>query len=505
MNKNNPTTEETARPPVVVIMGHIDHGKSTLLDYIRKSNIVDKEVGGITQHLSAYEVVHKDEHGADRKITFLDTPGHEAFSKMRARGTKVADIAILVVSAEDSVKAQTLEAWETIVASGIPYIVAINKIDRPAANVDKTKLDLVEKGIYLEGMGGDIPFAQISAKVGTNVDGLLDLIILVADLNNFKGNPSALASGAVIESHLDAKRGIAATLIIKNGSIKKGEFIVVDDAIVGTRILENFLGKAIDSATFSSPIQIVGFDKQPVVGSSFEVFATKKEAEKAAELFKTIKHENKAPAATTMVPDATKLIPLIIKSDAAGSLDAIEKEIRKLELPTIRFKILEASVGSIGEGDIRKASADRETIVVGFNSTMDPRARDLNEKEHLMVESFEIIYKLSDYLKEEIEKRRPRFTTLEPTGTAKIIKVFGATKDKQVLGGKVLTGMLTSNAHVRILRRENEIGRAHIIELQHNKMKMKSIDIDMEFGMQIESKAEIAAGDVIEAFIEVEK
>lgn len=499
-------SESTTRPPVVVIMGHIDHGKSTLLDYIRKSNIVAGEAGGITQKLSAYEVTHPDEHKVDRKITFLDTPGHEAFSKMRARGTKTADIAILVVSAEDSVKAQTLEAWETIVASGIPYIVAINKIDKPGANIEKTKIDLAEKGIYLEGFGGDVPFAEISAKQGTNVDGLLDLILLVADLNSFTGDASLPASGVVIESHLDPKRGIAATLIIKNGTIKKGDFLVVEDSIVGTRIIENFLGKPITEATFSSPIHMTGFDKQPQVGSMFSVFSSKKEAETSAREWTEMKRELAGKAEMPVATSAEiKLVPLIIKSDVAGMLDAIEKEVRKIELPNSKFKILEMSVGAIGEGDIRKASSDKESIIVGFNVKLDPRAVDLNEKEHVTVQTFDIIYKLTDFLKEEIYNRRPRITTLEPSGSAKIIRVFSATKDKQVVGGKVIDGLMTNDSQVRILRRENEIGRAHIVELQHNKLKIKAVEAGMEFGMQIESKYEIAAGDVIEAFTIVEK
>lgn len=487
-------------------MGHIDHGKSTLLDYIRKSNVVEGEVGGITQHLSAYEVAHKDEHGTDRKITFLDTPGHEAFSKMRARGAHVADIAILVVSAEDSVKAQTLEAWETIVKSNTPFLVAINKIDKPGANVEKTKMDLAEKGIYLEGFGGDIPFVEISAKQGTNVGALLDLILLVADLNNFTGNPSLPASGIVIESHLDTKRGIAATLIIKNGTLKKGDCIAVDDTYVGTRIIENFHGKTISEATFSSPIQVVGFDKQPPVGSTFETYPSKKEAEAAIREFKDIKREFAGPTSKPKeTPAGMVLVPLIIKTDVAGTADAIEKEIHKLEQETIKFKILDISVGDIGESDIKLASADKTTIIVGFNARMDARARDLYEKEGITVETFNIIYKLSDYLSEEIAKRRPRITTLVSTGKAKILRTFSETKDKQVVGGKVTEGTIAKDSEVRILRREAEIGRAHIVELQHNKIKIGTVDIDMEFGMSIESKVTIATGDVIEAFTMQEK
>ncbi|MDQ5949816.1 MAG: Translation initiation factor, partial [Patescibacteria group bacterium] len=274
----------TVRPPVVVIMGHIDHGKSTLLDYIRKSNIVDKEAGGITQHLSAYEVIHKDEKGESRKITFLDTPGHAAFSGMRERGATVADIAILIVSAEDGVKAQTIEALNTIVEAKVPYLVAINKIDRPGANVEKAKMELMEKGVYLEGYGGNIPYVEISAKAGTNIPALLDTILLVADMENFTGDSSKTARGIVIESNMDPKRGISATMVIKDGTLSKGMFLVVEDAIVATRIMEDFLGKTISEVSMCAPVRLIGFDKVPAVGSVFESFNTKKEAESAVAL-----------------------------------------------------------------------------------------------------------------------------------------------------------------------------------------------------------------------------
>ena len=267
------------RPPIVVVMGHIDHGKSTLLDYIRKTNIVEKEAGGITQNISAYEVNHKDEHGKDKKITFLDTPGHEAFSRMRERGASVADIAILIVSAEDGVKTQTLEALKTILESKIPYIVAINKIDRPGANVEKTKIELAENEVYLENYGGKIPVVEISAKVGTGVDELLSLILLLAEMENFTGNSNENASGSIIEANLDPRRGIEASLIIKNGTLEKGMVVVVEDATCSTKIMQNFLGKVIDEATFSSPIRLVGFSKIPKVGAKFKSFKNKKEAE----------------------------------------------------------------------------------------------------------------------------------------------------------------------------------------------------------------------------------
>jgi translation initiation factor IF-2 len=501
MEKNKEQTIE--RPPAVVVMGHIDHGKSTLLDYIRKSNIVDGESGGITQHLSAYEVVHKDEHGADKKITFLDTPGHEAFSKMRARGAKTADIAILVVSAEDSVKAQTLEAWETIKDSGIPYIVAINKIDKPGANVEKTKIDLAEKGIYLENYGGDIPFAEISAKKGDGVDQLLTLVLLVAELAELKGNPNTTATGVVIESHMDPKRGICATLVIKNGTINKGDFVVAGEAVSTTRIMENFLGKPIDSATFSSPIGITGFDKVPEVGSIFTVCSSKRDAE---ECVITTKAKNTQPQIANVVEQAgVKIIPIVIKTDVFGTGEAIEKEILKLTQETIKFKIISRGVGAISENDLKLASGNKDTVIIGFHTKMDARAFEANEALKITVETFDIIYKITDWLKELIETRRPRVETVEVTGQVKILKTFSATKEKQVVGGKVLTGKITEGNQVRILRREAEIGRGKIVGLQQNRLSVREILEDTECGLMIQSKIEIAHGDILEVFTMVTK
>ena len=269
------------RPPVVVVMGHVDHGKSTLLDYIRKTEVVLGEAGGITQRLSAYEVAHKDSTGRERHITFLDTPGHEAFSGMRERGALVADIAILIVSAEDGVKAQTKEALETILKNNVPYVVAINKIDKPGANPEKVKGELVENGVYLEGMGGSISFVAISAKTGAGINELLSTVLLTADLAELKGNPSEPAEGYVLESSMEARRGTSATLIIKNGTIKEGAFVVAGTALASFRIVEDFLGKPLTEATCSSPIRVTGWDEIPKSGTLFQVFYDKKEAEEA--------------------------------------------------------------------------------------------------------------------------------------------------------------------------------------------------------------------------------
>lgn len=501
----NPQTKKShivERSPVVVVMGHVDHGKSTLLDYIRKSNIVEAEAGGITQHISAYEVSHKDENGQNKMITFLDTPGHEAFSKMRARGAFTADIAILVVSAEDSVKAQTLEAYNTIIDNKIPYIVAINKIDKPNANIEKVKMDLVEKGIYLEGMGGDIPYVPISSKNGDGVNELLDMILLVSMMHTLTGDRDIPATGIIIEANREPKRGISATGIIKNGTLKSGMFVACGNALVTTRILENFLGKNIKEASFSSPIKLIGFDVMPEVGSEFVSFKTKKEAEA---YIKELRGNSLPKSEDNAINQTGKIIPILIKTDVSGTTEAIEKEISKLNSDEISFKIIGGGVGAINESDLRMASINKDTVVFGFNTKIDNGARDLNEQLKVSIETFDIIYKLVDRLKEIIEERRPRQEQIEVIGTIKILKTFSSTKDKQVIGGRVVTGRVTDNSNVRIMRRDFEIGRGKIVGLQTNKIKAREVLEETDCGILVESKVDVAPGDLLEAFIMVVK
>ncbi|MCX6753084.1 MAG: translation initiation factor IF-2 [Candidatus Nomurabacteria bacterium] len=489
-------------PPVVAVMGHIDHGKSTLLDYIRKTNIVDREAGGITQHISAYEVIHKDEKGVDKKITFLDTPGHEAFSKMRERGAKIADIAILMVSAEDGVKPQTIEAYKTIVASNTPCIVAINKIDKPGADIERTKINLAENEIYLENFGGQTPFVLVSAKVGTGVDELLSLILVLAEIENFTGDTSLPASGFVLESNLDSKRGIQATLIIKNGSIKKGMAVAIEDASCGTRIMENFLGKAVNDATFSSPVRLVGFDKVPKVGGEFMSFENKKEME---EYLKDLKN-NPAKINQNRAEDTgKKMIPIILKADAGGSLEAIEKEIGKINSESAEFRIVQKGIGPISESDVKNAIAGENAIIIAFNMKADKNAIDLAEKLNITLSTFDIIYKMTDWLKEEMEKRRPRVESVETIGKLKIIKAFSRTKERQIVGGKVTEGKIILDQVVKILRRDFEIGRGKIVNLEKGKTKTSVVEEGTECGMMIESKLDIVAGDVIECFAVIQK
>ncbi len=494
-----------ARPPVVAVMGHIDHGKSTLLDYIRKTNIVDKETGGITQAISAYEVLHKDEKGIEQKITFLDTPGHEAFSKMRERGAEIADIAILVVSAEDGVKPQTIEAWKTIAESGIPAIVAINKIDKPGANVEKTKTELAENEIYLENYGGTVPFAEISAKAGAGVDNLLSLILILAEVENFTGNPKENASGYVIEVNLDSRRGIMATLIIKNGTLQKGMTVAVENSLCSTRIMENFKGEQINAATFSSPVRIVGFDKMPRVGAQFKSFEKKGDAEKFTEKFTAPTPKGVRVPTPGNQGVGKKIIPIILKADVSGSIEAIEKEISKIKNDSAEFRIVGRGIGPISESDIKGIATGTDVLVIGFNVKTDKNALEVAEQRGITITHFDIIYKMTEWLEGEMEEKRPRVETLETTGRAKIIRAFSRTKERQILGGKVIEGQINLNSTVRIMRRDFEIGRGKIVNLEKMKTKTSTVEEGAEFGMMIESKIEIVAGDMLESFTMTQK
>ena len=500
-----------ARPPVVVVMGHIDHGKSTLLDYVRKTNVVEGEAGGITQKISAYEVELKDEKGVNKKITFLDTPGHEAFSKMRARGAEIADIAILVVSAEDGVKPQTIEAWKTVVESKIPCIVAINKIDKPGANIEKTKIELAENEIYLENYGGQVPVAEVSAKAGTGVDNLLSLILILAEVEGFTGNPAENASGFVIEVNLDSRRGILATLIIKNGALRKGMTVAVEDATCATRIMENFKGEILSAAAFSSPIRIVGFDKIPRVGAEFRAFDKKSDAEKYVKDWKLAN----SPRAASQISETSegnlsaqagkKIIPIILKADVAGSLEAIEKEIGKIQNDGAEFRLVAEGIGPIAESDIKGIATGADVIVIAFNVKTDKSAEEIALQREITISKFDIIYKLTEWLELQMEERRPKIETAETVGKAKIIRAFSRTKERQIVGGKVTEGQLKLHSVVKIMRRDFEIGRGKIANLEKNKVKTSEISEGAEFGMMIESKVDIVAGDVLESFTIVKK
>ncbi len=482
-----------ARPPIVVIMGHIDHGKSTLLDYIRKSNVVATEAGGITQHLSAYVVEHTTKENGKKKITFLDTPGHEAFQKMRFRGADVADIAILIVSAEDGVMPQTLEALECITKANIPYIVAINKIDKPNANLVRTQSSLIENGIYIEGMGGDISWVGISAKAGTGVDELLDMLLLTAELADLKGDTGAPAEGKVIEGRLDMKRGTTATVIVSNGTLKSGSFIVSGKSYAPIRIMEDWSGKTIKEASLSEPVGIVGWNVVPEVGAPFYTVNTKKEAEEKIRTF--VGTPESAIPQNADIPS----IPLLIKADVLGTIDAIKHELAKFESDRVTVRVIGSGVGDITASDVQSVSATENAIIVGFNVKADRPAIDTAERLGVVINTFDIIYKLSEWLQEALKERTPKKEEEKITGRAKVLKLFSVQKYSHVLGARVEEGSLSLNQTVRIMRRDLELGKGTIKNLQQQKSNVQSVSTD-EFGMQIDSKVEIAPGDHVEAF-----
>jgi len=486
------------RPPVVVVMGHIDHGKSTLLDTIRKSNNVDAEAGGITQHLSAYVVPHTTSEGAAEHITFLDTPGHSAFQKMRLRGADVADVAILMVSAEDGVKPQTLEALESIKAAGIPYVVAINKIDKPGADIDRTKASLIEHEIYIEGMGGDIPWVGVSAKAGTGISELLDLVILAADLAELQGDTTANPIGKVIEAKVDPKRGNTATLIVTDGTLKSGQFIVSGKTYSPVRIMEDFQGKTIKEASLSTPVGIVGFTDVPEVGAPFYTVHSKKEAEIAitAEQDATrILTTDGQKFARTKLP----VVPVLIKADVLGTIEAILHELDKFESDRIVVRVVGTDVGDITTVDIQNVSATPNAIVVGFNIKTERAAIDLAERLKVELKTFDIIYELSDWLNTALQNRTPQLKEEVVTGSVKILKHFSMQKNIHVMGGRIDEGVIKVGQRVQILRRDIEIGKGTIKNLQQAKSDVQEVQ-EGEFGLQLETKAEITAGDYLKPF-----
>lgn len=496
-----PAAQSVVRPPIVVIMGHIDHGKSTLLDFIRKTNVVATEAGGITQHLSAYEVVHKDASGAERRITFLDTPGHAAFQGMRSRGARVADIAILVVSAEDGVKAQTLEAHRAIVAAGIPFIVAINKIDKPNANIERTKQTLAEAEIFLEGWGGNIPWVAISAKMGTGIPELLDTLLLVADLEELRGDPEKPAEGVIIESHVDPRKGISATLVIVDGTMRRGQYIVAEDSMAPIRVIEDFRGAQVSHASFSSPVRITGWTKIPNVGSRAVVVETKKEAEERVVEART----NPIVPREMPMDDGTRIIPLVLKSDTVGTLEAIEHEIGKIQKERVKLKIAGKGVGIVTENDIKLLIGSTRPCVLSFNVGIDNRAAALAEQYDIPVHTFNIIYKLIEWLEEEMKRQTPKQEVMEELGELRILKCFSTQKNRHVVGGRVERGTITVGDSVRIIRREAAIGIGKILGLQQQKIETKEVTEGHECGLMLESDHIPAERDTLLTFRMVER
>ncbi len=483
------------RPPVIAVMGHIDHGKSSLLDYIRKANIVAGEAGGITQHVAAYIAEHNG-----RFVTFLDTPGHEAFKALRTRGAAAADIAILVVAADEGVMPQTLDALAAIQEAGIPFIIAMTKIDKNNADIERTKTSLLEHEIFLEGLGGDIAYALISSKTGEGIPELLDLVLLSADLAEITADPEASATGFVLESTQDPKRGASATLIVKDGTLTTHGFVVAGDTYAPIRFIEDFRGKRTPQAGPSEPARVSGFNKLPPSGALFSIAGSKKEADMlAAAHAKTLAAAPQQDAAT----EGIVLLPLIVKADVAGSVDAINHELAKIVHERAAIRIVASGVGSVSENDIKTAHASLATVIA-FNVGTDAVARELAQRDGVSILSFSIIYELSEKVSELLATCAPATAIEKELGRGTVLRTFSSGAKKQVLGVRYVSGIFTARDRVKILRHGEEIARGSIANLQQARADVKEIKTDGDFGTEIEARVDAAPGDELIAFVVAE-
>lgn len=466
------------RPPIVVIMGSVDHGKTTLLDYIRKANIAAKEAGGITQSVGAYEIAHNGQ-----KITFIDTPGHEAFSKMKARGAKIADVAILVVASDDSVQPQTKEAVKIIQESGTPMIVAINKIDK-VPETERVKNDLMQSGILLEGYGGNITNQAISAKTGEGVNELLDLILLTADMENLEYDPVAPAKGLILESKLDRRRGIMATLIVKDGTLKMGDEISAGTHTGKVRMLENFLGEKAESLTPSAPAIVVGFETLPQAGTEFYV---------GTHQAITTARATAAPKAAQTKRQAEGNIQLVLKADVSGSLEALSEVIKNLPHKLDqRIEIISEGVGDITDGDVKLALSTK-AIIVGFRTRTVPAAATMARAQGIKIVESEVIYDLT----KAIEETLTSLARKAAKGKLEILAVFSKKGNKQVIGGKVTEGQIVNNSALEVDRGDALLGTGKIINLQQGKKDVKTVEAGLECGLIFDCQQEIKVGDIL--------
>lgn len=481
------------RQPVVAIVGHIDHGKTTLLDYIRKSSTAAGETGGITQKVSAYEVVNQTPDG-ERMITFIDTPGHEAFQKMRVRGARAADIAILIVASDDGVKPQTVEAYKAIKEAGIPFIVAFTKIDKDTSNLERAKESVMKHEIYLEGLGGDVSFVGVSGKTGEGVPELLDVILLVADVKGISCDPAAKTDAVVIESSRDPKTGISATAIIKNGTVRTGGFAVAGAAYAPLRIMEDYTGAKVKELSCGKPVRISGFTEEPPVGTLLTTVSTKKEAEKLAE---AAKQGKKNVPANDQSSEDEVTVRLVMKADTLGSLEAIEYELEKIPQEKVRVLVASKGVGTLSENDIKLLIGFSPAFAIGFGVKIEAGAKDLAERQSITVAHYDIIYELMDWLKDKLKELEPSSPADATLGEITILRHFSTSGSKHVVGGRVTKGTFSLGNGVTIMRRGIEVGKGKVVNLQSQKADVSSVAEGKEFGAQIETKADIVSGDTL--------
>jgi translation initiation factor IF-2 len=487
------------RPPVIVVMGHVDHGKTKLLDSIRTTNVIAGEAGGITQHIGAYQVTRKN-----KVITFIDTPGHEAFTAMRSRGAKVADIAILVVAADDGVKQQTIEAFRIIEAAKIPFIVAINKIDKEGADINKTKQELATQlNITPEDWGGKTICVPVSAKDGTGIEELLDMVLLVAEMENknTRANAGSDAAGTVIESNVDKAAGPVATLLVQNGTLRVGDQLCFNNMIYGrVKSLKNYKGETVLEAGPSMPVKILGLKISPAIGDILEVGEGKKMK------FKKIRSasEQKVHSASNNENNDENNIPelnLIIKADFLGSAEAIEESLLKINTEKVRARILYKGLGNVTEGDVKRAS-DSNAVIVGFNVKIVPTVENIVRDSQVTVKIYSVIYDLIKYVREEMQKMIKAEIKRIDEGRVKILEVFRTENDSQIVGGKVLDGEISNGGLIEVSRDGEIIVYGKLARLQSGKQDVSSVEANIECGIKYEGKPLIIVGDILNVYHE---
>ncbi len=497
------------RPAVVTIMGHVDHGKTTLLDTIRKTDVAAGEAGGITQAISAYQIKYKD-----KPITFIDTPGHAAFTEMRARGASITDIVIIIVAADDGVMPQTREAIDHAKAANVPIMVAINKIDKPGANVDKVMTELVEAGLTPESWGGDIIVTQISAKEGTGIEELLDNLLLVAEMEDYKANPHRYAMGTVIESRLDKQVGPIVTVLVQNGTLRLGDPIVVGTTYGKVRTLKNDRGEEVTEATPSLPVEITGLNDTPTSGDKFMAFESEKQARSIGEQRKEEKKqkENKKSSVVTLddlfgkIEEGLKEINVIIKADVHGSAEAVKNSLEKIEVEDVRIKVIRSSVGAITESDIVLAKASN-AILIGFNVRPNNTIKDYAIEQGVEIRLYNIIYKVVEEMEAAMKGMLEPIYEEKVIGNAEVRQLFKFSKVGVIAGSYVNDGIIKKDAKVRILRDSIVIYDGNINSIQREKDQAKEVKKGLECGITIENFNDIKVGDVIEAYelVEVER
>jgi translation initiation factor IF-2 len=493
-----------ARAPVVTIMGHVDHGKTSLLDYVRKTNVIAGEAGGITQHIGAYDV----ELPGGKKICFLDTPGHEAFTAMRARGAQVTDIVVLVVAADDRVMPQTVEAIDHAKAAGVPIVVAINKIDLPAAKPDLVKQELAGHGVVVEEYGGKNVAVEISAKKGTNIDKLLEMILLSAEILDLKGDPTRRAKGVVLEARVEQGRGVVASILVQNGSLRIGEAFVAGQHYGRVRAMMDERGRPVREAGPSTPVEVLGWNGAPAAGDLFAAFVDEREAREIASKRQALHREHEFRAAKTisltefyskMSQGEVSELKLLIKGDVDGSVEALSESLTKLGTSEVQIRIIRQAVGQISESDVLLAAASG-AIIVGFHTRPDPRARELAERENVEIRLYDIIYKAVEDVKQALEgllKPEIREVVL---GNAEVRQVFKLSKSGTVAGCMVVSGSIPRTAKVRLLRDGATVWNGRIDALRRFKDDVKEVASGFECGISLDGMNDLKVGDTIEAY-----